>query len=378
MSNRFHNKFHRHNHHTDLTDRNKYPDSAYDPIASRESPFQGEFYSQGDITTTEDLSVGKDIYAQSADFSQNVSVLGNLSIEGQTTQLNTDVYVTSSLQVNYTGNSVAFTVNDGTNYILHVKGNTPQKQRHVGIGTQNPNEELTVVGDISASGLIYDGSKDSSQWNSVYTTVLNTSSQWTSAYNSIETLQTTLTAFSALQPQIQNLADFSPTITVNKSNSSVLIQGTFNITGTLSTLSTIYVEQDLIVKNSTFLSGNASVVGNLSVNSEFGFSKFKSLNVNFTNTNYQLFTIPNSSVNDLVVVTNDDFSSSLNTATISAFTSGVANGFYILTNGMSSVNLEILSNQNIRLRGSNTLSLTLSYGDSCCMRCRTDNIVSIW
>ena len=45
MSNRFHNKFHRENHHSDPSTNR--PDSSYDPIASYESPFKGEFYSEG-------------------------------------------------------------------------------------------------------------------------------------------------------------------------------------------------------------------------------------------------------------------------------------------------------------------------------------------
>lgn len=56
MGNRFHNKFHRHNHHSAVTPSNLYPDSGYDPIASRESPFKGEFYTEGDITTTQSIS----------------------------------------------------------------------------------------------------------------------------------------------------------------------------------------------------------------------------------------------------------------------------------------------------------------------------------
>jgi hypothetical protein len=56
VSNRFHNKFHRHNHHTTSTGDLRYPDAAYDPIASRESPFRGEFYSLDNITTTQNLS----------------------------------------------------------------------------------------------------------------------------------------------------------------------------------------------------------------------------------------------------------------------------------------------------------------------------------
>jgi hypothetical protein len=48
MSNRFHNKFHRHNHHTYNTDNE--PDSRFDPIASPSDPFKGDFMVNGAIS----------------------------------------------------------------------------------------------------------------------------------------------------------------------------------------------------------------------------------------------------------------------------------------------------------------------------------------
>jgi hypothetical protein len=184
MSNRFHNKFHRHNHHTAPTDRDGlYPDSAYDPIASRESPFQGEFYSVDQITTTDSVLVGQTLSATNGRFTQNVRIdnfltvfndisaarnivvdkdvwiSGNLTVLGETTQLDTLVYATSALSV----------VNSGTGPAVFVKqtGNQPVAQffdddipalvidgrdvapGYVGINTLTPNEQLTVVGNIS-------------------------------------------------------------------------------------------------------------------------------------------------------------------------------------------------------------------------------------
>jgi hypothetical protein len=49
MSSRFHNKWHRHNHHTNPTNDARYPDSSHDPIASEDSPFQGNFYLNGTL-----------------------------------------------------------------------------------------------------------------------------------------------------------------------------------------------------------------------------------------------------------------------------------------------------------------------------------------
>jgi len=50
MSSRFHNKFHRHNHHTTPSSDPRYPDSALDPIASPASPFQGDFILNGSLS----------------------------------------------------------------------------------------------------------------------------------------------------------------------------------------------------------------------------------------------------------------------------------------------------------------------------------------
>jgi hypothetical protein len=53
----------------------------------------------------------------------------------------------------------------------------------VGIGTATPNEALTIVGNISASGKLY--GTESANWDSVYTSVLDTSGNWDSVYTSV-------------------------------------------------------------------------------------------------------------------------------------------------------------------------------------------------
>jgi cytoskeletal protein CcmA (bactofilin family) len=66
MSNRYHSKFHRRNHHTDksLT----YPDAGHDPIASPDSPFLGTFVTMGMISANPSLSsIGG--YFNSTDYS---------------------------------------------------------------------------------------------------------------------------------------------------------------------------------------------------------------------------------------------------------------------------------------------------------------------
>lgn len=145
MSNRFHNKFHRHNHHSVPTDRGGlYPDSAFDPIASKESPFRGDFYLSGNF-----------IGFQNCYISQNLSAdnirCNNLTVVGQTTQLDTFVYATSAVTITNTGTYTGLTVlqdgmypiahfidNDGGNHIIF------DQDGKVGIGTTSPEFQLHV------------------------------------------------------------------------------------------------------------------------------------------------------------------------------------------------------------------------------------------
>jgi hypothetical protein len=48
--NRFHSKFHRKNHHTDVDKNN--PDAGHDPIASKTAPFQGGFFLNGSLSAS--------------------------------------------------------------------------------------------------------------------------------------------------------------------------------------------------------------------------------------------------------------------------------------------------------------------------------------
>ena len=53
MSNRFHSKYHRHNHHTDRINDPRYPDASHDPIASPDYPFMGDFVMTGSLSATQ-------------------------------------------------------------------------------------------------------------------------------------------------------------------------------------------------------------------------------------------------------------------------------------------------------------------------------------
>jgi hypothetical protein len=196
MSNRFHNKFHRHNHHSIPTDPGGlYPDSAFDPIASRTAPFQGEFFSDGQITTTKSLSAGENLFAIDGRFyrnvlidndldvkrnatideqllvggdglfKSNVFIDGNLTVLGDSTELNTFVYVTSALSatnmgtgpavfVKQTGSEPVAVFYDDDDVALYIDGKT-STPGYIGVYTEFPNERLTVVGNISGDGNLF-------------------------------------------------------------------------------------------------------------------------------------------------------------------------------------------------------------------------------
>jgi hypothetical protein len=92
----------------------------------------------------------------------DLTVNGNFSVLGDTTVIETDVTTTSAFNITNEGTTTALTVTqvdgttdiaefiDGTTTALIIKGSGK-----VGINTDEPNEFLTVVGNISASGSIY-------------------------------------------------------------------------------------------------------------------------------------------------------------------------------------------------------------------------------
>lgn len=74
---RFHNKLHRKNHHTLPT--TGYPDSAIDPIASPDEPFQGDFHIFGSLSASYNVYVGHRVGVQTSNPNYEVSIQGSLS-----------------------------------------------------------------------------------------------------------------------------------------------------------------------------------------------------------------------------------------------------------------------------------------------------------
>ena len=92
----------------------------------------------------------------------NLTVGGNLTVLGELTQMNTNVTTTSAfditnsgsgpaLEVKQTGNEAIAVFYDDNNPALYIDGKAATAG-YVGVGTATPNEKLTVVGNISATG----------------------------------------------------------------------------------------------------------------------------------------------------------------------------------------------------------------------------------
>lgn len=152
MSNRFHNKFHRHNHHTRPTDREGlYPDSAYDPIASPESPFQGDFYLSGNFVALSSVFVKGTLDVAIAEIG-DLTVKNNLAVLGSTTTIDSYLFCLSSVEIVATGFNPALKViqkgNSPIAQFIDEDGNRPivfDTTGQVGIGITTPTALLHVV-----------------------------------------------------------------------------------------------------------------------------------------------------------------------------------------------------------------------------------------
>ena len=107
-------------------------------------------------------------------------VEGDLTVQGTTTTLNTEVCTTSAMEITNAGTGPALVVNQtGTEPVVSFIDYDEQgcansvfyieDGGNVGIGTNDPNAKLTVVGVISSNNAIWSGSYNSSNWTEAYT-----------------------------------------------------------------------------------------------------------------------------------------------------------------------------------------------------------------
>jgi hypothetical protein len=260
MSNRLHQKYHRFNHHSVPSNEprdSQYPDKGYDPIASFDSPFQGEFYSQGDIITTKnltaynntiennalvqndltvihDLSVANDVFfGGNLTVEEDLRVKGNLKIDGEFSRIETLVYTTSAVTISNTGDGPALNVDqtgenaianfsDSGNSVFFIEG-TRERPGFIGINTTDPNERLTIVGNISAGG-DFGPDLDGRTSGEIFSTTLTTKSltAGNTVSNNISAADTFTYNLTAISAQIDTLSAHDTELFVLSANDTTV------------------------------------------------------------------------------------------------------------------------------------------------------------
>jgi hypothetical protein len=315
MSNRLHQKHHRLNHHSLRPDGNidpKFPDTGYDPIASFSTPFQGEFYSFGDIITTKNLSAEKNILSnqhligkgnveagediiggrdleikRDATILQNLTVTGNLSVYGELSHLETKMYVASAVTITNNGDCPALTVSQNGNYpianflddnnsVLFVDGSKSQPG-FVGLNTDKPTERLTVFGNISSNGsikghtLIADNKLIAN--NAVIKSLSSANSVLDDLFvNSMAVIKPAVLIFDTIQVPASSvvvLPTLGNDIELTATQNTTITQFISGVKGTLYTLTnksnfviTLSSSSNMFIRNSTAVSFNGCVSWN--------------------------------------------------------------------------------------------------------------------
>jgi hypothetical protein len=138
------------------------------------------------------------------------TITGSLSVLGNVTYLDTAVGVTSAMFIDAATTEPALRITQsGTGDVIRVEDtNNPDSTPFiinsdgvVGVGTSLPNEKLTVVGNISATGFYYgDGSNLTGivhDDTAVSTLVRTNSANWDAAYTGVSSLSSALSAVSS-------------------------------------------------------------------------------------------------------------------------------------------------------------------------------------
>lgn len=117
----------------------------------------------GGLTVSSGISADTVVTTGNADIGGNLTVTGDLVVLGETTTIETTTTMTSAFTVTNAGSGPALTVTQtgATDVAAFYDGDEAhvaliiKDGGNVGIGTDAPNEKLTVVGNISATGTIY-------------------------------------------------------------------------------------------------------------------------------------------------------------------------------------------------------------------------------
>jgi len=190
--------------------------------------------------------------------SGNAIFYGSLTADGATTQLNTTVVATSAFALNNTGNVDALAVTKTTTVgalanfsnaggsVLYVDPNNK-----VGINTNSPNEALTVVGNISASGFVY------GQTPQIYTVFQSNSGKYeqTSSYVNLSSV-TINQLLTTSKPSYDTAYTYVTGISTNIDNFFINSKPLYDTAYT-----TVTSQSGTVDTSYTFLTSNSAKVG---------------------------------------------------------------------------------------------------------------------
>lgn len=256
MSTRFHSKFHRHNHHTDPTLDVRYPDSSNDPIASPASPFRGTFALNGSLSAYTSLSAYSGYFSNPNTAMILKGGVWALAVQEGNTLVRDITCNNIFINENFTLNGDAFfkqnvyiaknlAVNNDTLFVNATAN-------RVGIGTNTPNQTLTVSGSISGTQAFY--SSNLFEVNPTLSKVLaktNTDVVGDFEVSGNATVNTKLTVNGETELN-DNLNVVSDAFTVNSGNRFVGVN-------------TATPDREFVVNGEALCTGNSTINGNLIV-----------------------------------------------------------------------------------------------------------------
>ena len=226
----------------------------YSPLtaqgASQLSVYETLFNAYAGLSASTDLILTNDTNTAYIDMGINSSLYnGNAYSPSFTVAKNNDSYlysVSGNLVVGtaspnigdlvlFTGGSLSGTATNGGNEVMRLTNTAGPYTGFVGINTSTPNQQLTVVGNISASSVIYASGGNSNAWNTVYSVVCAASGSWSA---------------------LSNNAAVNTAVTSNSGRWSIGYTGYTNLTA--ATASTLYTNN--------LSAGGSGTFGNVTVN----------------------------------------------------------------------------------------------------------------
>jgi hypothetical protein len=385
---RFHDKAHRKNHHTSPTVG--FTDSASDPIASSQEPFQGDFVLNGRLSANSGIeflsaNVIQDVYCQNLhirdtayvnflsstynetiisdgqvvgngdntltlDFTKaiytnsplvvmsandvkmsgNLTIQGNITILGDASEIDTTVVATSSFSVtNHTTNPALSIVQ--FNYkdiaVFQNSGSTIVTINSAGI---------LINGYLSSNGNVIGNNitalqKTSSNWDSTFNTVTSNSAFWQNSYVALTS----------------NSANWNSTYSVVSSNSAFWVNSYVTLTSNSANWNSTYTN---VSSNSAFWQTSYTILSSNSSNWNSTYSTvLASSSVWLSGSSTNDFYSNNLTTNNLIIQNGLFLSvSTLSTSTDIQLLSTHQSYWFIGTNGATSINLNLpYANTNI-------------------------------